>query len=176
MENKYYTPTIDEFHVGFEYELFRHPSYGLHSDCNESEMKWVVDDDFSDTFCDYEVDSIGEVGCFLNDNRIRVKYLNKEDIESLGFIQRDNIEIQHLFGPINLKSDEEQIIYTKTITEFGGLTAYLHFYSNRSTNYGTILSIHKDLTNPYNQKQLFYGAVKNKSELVKLLKMLGIND
>lgn len=39
-DNKYYTPTIEEFHVGFEYEI-------LEKD------KWVKINDFSNAY-DYE--------------------------------------------------------------------------------------------------------------------------
>lgn len=172
MENKYYTPAIDEFCVGFEYEYNRFNVDLYKQDTENLEFlptnTWVKKTVGSNFILCYSAE-------YLKQNLLRVKYLDKTDIESLGFIQRDTVAIQHLFGPINLKSDEEQIIYTKPIPEFGGLTAYLHFYTNRST-YGTVLSIHKDLTNPYNQKQLFYGTIKNKSELVKLLKMLGINE
>ena len=65
--NKYYTPKVEEFHVGFEYEYFimegwqpvaYHPS-----DMAEAER-------FLET---------------LYSNKIRVKYLDREDIESLGF-------------------------------------------------------------------------------------------
>lgn len=64
-DNKYYTPTIEEFHVGFEYEELWEV-IGI----NEEWLKEIYD----------EHDSIGTL-C----ETIRVKYLDKEDIESLGW-------------------------------------------------------------------------------------------
>ena len=71
-EDKYYTPTMDEFHIGFEYET------------NYNKNKWEKetisnDRDAACFFDDYHYDVV--------ENEFRVKYLDKEDIESLGFIQ-----------------------------------------------------------------------------------------
>lgn len=70
MENKYYTPSIEEFHVGFEYEYLEHfgKDFG----------KWNK----------YKVEhnsSLFHLSNLLASCSIRVKYLDKEDIESLGF-------------------------------------------------------------------------------------------
>ena len=72
MDNKYYIPTIEEFHVEFEYESL----YNQHSDSNEQWTKVKVGDEY--IFGNYFKDS-------LKLNRIRVKYLDQEDIESFGF-------------------------------------------------------------------------------------------
>ena len=74
MENKYYTPTIEEFHVGFEFES----NYvGFSSD-----LKWkkILLNNSHDWFWTaYKQDAV--------ETEFRVKYLDKEDIESLGFTQ-----------------------------------------------------------------------------------------
>jgi len=63
-KNKYYTPTIEEFHVGFEYEL-------------KTEGEWV-----SQTLdIDYSLNRVA--GGLANNTR--VKHLDQEDIESFGF-------------------------------------------------------------------------------------------
>lgn len=70
---KYYMPSVEEFHLGFECEI---ASYG-------KENKWVkfIYNSFTDSiFCK---DSNGKI--WVNDN-LRVKYLDQEDIESLGWI------------------------------------------------------------------------------------------
>ena len=73
MDNKYYTPTIEEFHVGFEFES----NYvGFSSD-----LKWrkILLNDSHDWFwTTYKQDAV--------ETEFRVKHLDKEDIESLGFI------------------------------------------------------------------------------------------
>jgi hypothetical protein len=72
-ESKYYTPNIEEFHVGFEYE-------SLYNDNWEKNTitKQVVSsfDDLIDDFNYYSV---------------RVKYLDSSDIEDLGFIDAEEI-------------------------------------------------------------------------------------
>lgn len=65
MENKYYTPNIEEFHAGFEIE-----SQNIE---NAQWGKYVVQAE--------DIHSIEEEGVEYT----RVKYLDREDIESLGF-------------------------------------------------------------------------------------------
>jgi hypothetical protein len=166
-DNKYYTPSIEEFHVGFSYEEleFIYTDKGWYT---AKEQKWVPKIYKVAEYMEaYYLQERVKRGMWADS--IRVKYLDKEDIESLGFTERDSVTIQHLFGPTTLTSDEVRTIYTINIPEFGGLTAYLHFHSNER-----LIGIYKDLTNPYNHKQLFYGYIKNKSELKVLLKQLGI--
>ena len=68
--SKYYTPKIEEFHVGFEYEWYL-----------EFKNNWVKSKYEATDFLDH--DGI----CFFDDykTRVRVKYLDQEDIDSLGF-------------------------------------------------------------------------------------------
>jgi hypothetical protein len=82
MDDKYYTPSLEEFHVGFEYQ---------YKTCNEinNNLDWKKRTmDFMD-MCD--------IGLEINNDpkiawQYRVKYLDKEDIESLGF------KFSELFG------------------------------------------------------------------------------
>ena len=64
MENKYYTPSIEEFHVGFEYEIEE-------PDGSYTKQELTVRDSLE----------------FIDDHssEFRVKYLDIDDIESLGF-------------------------------------------------------------------------------------------
>jgi len=68
MEAQYYTPTIDEFHVGFEYEELR--------------KDWV-----KLTYGGFLPKTIGE---YLKEGAIRVKHLDRQDIEECGWTQRDH--------------------------------------------------------------------------------------
>ena len=85
MESKYYTPEIEEFHVGFEYEYKETFLDGtVKSKEQFDNAKWVE-----------SISSIGDspyvhraLSGKIADNKrggIRVKYLDKEDIESFGF-------------------------------------------------------------------------------------------
>jgi hypothetical protein len=68
-EKKYYTPEIKEFYVGFEYEV-----EDLHD--NLVDKMWRKEECY-------------DVPVFLREwiqqGEVRVKYLDREDIESLGF-------------------------------------------------------------------------------------------
>lgn len=68
MENKYYTPKIEEFCVGFEYEFKWKPIKG----------EWKALENR------HPEDLIESIENFYN-KEYRVKYLDKKDIESLGF-------------------------------------------------------------------------------------------
>jgi hypothetical protein len=125
--NKYYIPEIEEFHVGFEYE------YNNNGNWIEVKMPWLVKDfDLKDT---------------------RVKYLDKSDIESSGFI----------LGKYDSQSFSlflsDKIIITKEI---------------RLYQCGTKIIIH-EIDNG-KQLNLYSGIIKNKSELSFILKRLGITD
>ena len=80
MENKYYTPDISEFHVGFEYyekilDNYFIKIYGTNKDVPLLE---------SDESLFYSIEEE------LNEGNVCCKYLDKEDIESFGFTQVTN--------------------------------------------------------------------------------------
>jgi hypothetical protein len=72
MKDKYYTPTIEEFHVGFEYES----SYLEDYDTWKKEIIDTVDVGYF--YSTYTGDAVP--------TEFRVKYLDREDIESFGFV------------------------------------------------------------------------------------------
>lgn len=68
-QDKYYTPEIEEFHVGFEYESHEDPRVDdgwMEQQVSELSLKNIYQYYFNDS-----------------DTDIRVKYLDQEDIESL---------------------------------------------------------------------------------------------
>jgi hypothetical protein len=72
MENKYYTPAIEEFHVGFEYEILHNNEWKKTSVFNNSCGGDII----------FEIKNMGHWDVV---SKPRVKYLDKEDIESLGW-------------------------------------------------------------------------------------------
>ena len=126
--DKYYTPEIKEFHIGFEYE---------YEDINESGSttswyKTVV----KENEC-YIIDQHLKYSDNLN---LRVKYLSREDIESLGWkfntdlyirnnltlqVHKDSITIKYydnfnndsrtLVEQINIKTKDEFITLLKQL-------------------------------------------------------------
>ena len=134
--SKYYTPIIEEFHIGFEFE-FKHSDY--------PENGWgkydtpVVNVEYED--CPFACSDLSEY---------RVKYLDKFDIENLGF---------KIYGKGN------KTFHVKTNTNY-----ILHLLGN-------FCLINKEVKLPDGtivNKDIFYGIIKNKSELKVLLKTLGI--
>jgi len=139
-DNKYYIPSINEFFIGFKYE------------------RLIIDNWKSFTMTDVPlfIDTNAKVlKELLEDKWIRVKYLDKEDIESLGFVLNDNRGMSENYGYEFTKSTDKP--FKKGFN--------LIFYWPNSNR----LAITR-LANSY----LFDGKIKNISELRKLLKQLDI--
>lgn len=68
MRDKYYTPEIEEFHIGFEYEVKGLKVWGKKTVSSSQDI--------------LEMEEL----MMRSLSPYRVKYLNKEDIESLGWI------------------------------------------------------------------------------------------
>ncbi len=132
MKNKYYTPKIEEFHVGFEFEVYE--DYDV-----LPEKSWHKETYPSDTVSQF----------YLNEGLLRVKSLDQEDIESLGFEQ-----------------DKENPKVFKNMRNFAmGWAIVFKCYDD--------IYIYRILPNRSWSADRFRGKAKNKSELKKILKMIG---
>lgn len=133
LDSKFYVPDISEFHVGFEYEIQSKSGiqigYSKHS------------------FTGY----IGPIDLELKNN-IRVKYLDKEDIESLGWKF-----IKQYPGTTNFYFEKE--------------TYKLDFDPEFGNKWNLRIYDGKDQDSEFNY---FSGYIKNKSELKVLIKQLGV--
>ena len=137
-ENKYYTPSIEEFHVGFECEI--ESSYGMQKGIYPSILR-------ADTLTGFLVSEIGESRALEKSLYcIRVKYSDKEDIESLGW-----------------KLSPRETHYSIEIPGDGSDTQMYY----QEDNYYTMIY-------DWDGQSIFKGYIKNKSELIKLMKQLGI--
>ena len=126
--DKYYTPEIKEFHIGFEYE---------YEDINESgsTTSW-----YKTVIKENECYIIDQHLKYSDDLNLRVKYLSREDIESLGWkfntdlyirnnltlqVHKDSITIKYydnfnndsrtLVEQINIKTKDEFITLLKQL-------------------------------------------------------------
>lgn len=151
MNELYYTPKIEEFHVGFEYEISIMKATVGYKEPVSTWEKGI-----------YGVDSLGYnmlVGEALHRSRqtldilqsisdkqlIRVKYLDQQDIEELGWnTLRSNINW------VRATKNSTEIIFEKNIEV-------------------PIIQIFK------NMNCVFTGTIKNKAELKKLMQQLQIN-
>jgi hypothetical protein len=135
MESQYYTPEFYEFHEGFEYEdAFLHPFF--------SKKRFY-----------YQYTSRNILLKALDNKKIRVKYLDREDIESFGFVLKGK--------SIDLWFEKEDIL----LREDG------HHLTNIKLQYG--LKDHKlKITLVYiggEESVCFEGYIKNKNQLLTLL-------
>jgi hypothetical protein len=146
-QNKYYTPSIEEFHVGFEYE----------------EVEIGTKDKFNKTILDswnglvgYYDGSTDLYEIARGRKVVRVKYLDQEDIESLGFkLNPYGCQGDNLFFELKNKDFPEKGGY-----EFIELIL-------KSNNLLMII----DSTGAVRCLDI---VIKNKSELKKLMEQLNI--
>ena len=143
-EEKYYVPSIKEFHVGFEYEYF-HPT-----------QEWIkhITTLYDLTNFNVAIPKEFKIGIkmLLDNNFIRVKYLDKEGIESLGWKYNMPSLGYHLFNYIvNKKGDIPYRLYI---------------------NYETHEVVIRHPLSDGHEK--FSGIIKNKSELEFIMKSLQI--
>jgi len=131
--DKYYTPEIEEFHVGFDYEI--------------KNALWDKVISTKDIFYD-------GIEYHLKDNKIRVKYLDQEDIKSLGWIPDKEFNNHYRFG-------DNWVLHFR---KHGDLLYPIDLYCGR-----------KEFPPGAYQSYMFIG-IKNKSELKKLMKQLRIDD
>lgn len=141
MESKYYTPSIEEFHIGFEYE-YDGTGYGVY-------YRLRVDN----------IDSFYRVKDDIEFGDVRVKYLDKEDIESLGFICK-------------YEANSMYYTYKESVSLFnsGVWTLKLINWPSEDNIRLTISDASVD------DEVIFRGKIRNKSELIKILKQLGVNE
>lgn len=130
-ENKYYIPDINEFHVGFEYEWKR------------------IDSDHWDYGIIKEGAQIDDINVFVYD--LRVKYLDRKDIESLGWSWNEK------YNHFELKD-----------YRLSGQIQYQNITIERHCE-----------DYPMGEHQqwdeiLFNGKIKNKSEFIKVMQMCQI--
>ena len=137
--NKYYTPTIEEFHVGFEYQFNDFGTDGnLLSDWQKATIK-----------CGTQIDDINRKEDNKNVYSLRVKLLDREDIISLDW-ELDSIvekECFYIHKTSSLQNDIRLVFREKESS-----------IEINSSKFG----------------ECFYGIIKNKSELKKLMNQLNI--
>lgn len=153
MSNKYYTPTIEEFRVGFEYEYKLQLFNKLTKDFEDKWIKEAYGDSlemFGD--CYY----LETVEGWINSTTCRVKYLDKQDIESLGFREDFSTSFETYFI-----KDKHEILFSDV----------------RSTPPMLIIKKLALKDNQGNKTYMikFQGTIKNKSELITLLRQLNIS-
>ena len=145
-DSRYYTPTIEEFYVGFEYRIcdIETAHYGMCIFQDGQSVQNLLDGDY------------GEVD---------VKYLDKEDIESLGFINTKQYSDEMVF---QLHTSDYEF-YELTWQFEDDSTIIIECWSQEKM----VAKVLPKET--WGHVDIFIGHVKNKSEFKKLLTQLGIS-
>jgi len=148
---KYYTPEIEEFHVGFEFEVFMFGmqvgKYGnlLPENLRDDEVKWRKN-------TVRNASDILHVSIALDKKKVRIKYLDKEDIESLDWV-------------FDKKMNSGGKLYNKG--------NHMLFHNDKEI---TIAirdpSLDQNMLINLRSNEVFMINIKNKSELKVLLKQL----
>lgn len=143
MENNYYSPELAEFYEGFEYQKLVTNLDGS-TEWITKEYSLIDKDSYyiANMFRDYNFLKLNE---YLKNN-FRVKYLDTEDIKSLGWIQ--------IFV-----GTTDQVLYEKDGFELA--------FTDNIDFYGWNISIDNKNTNTS-----FKGIIKNKSDFKRLIKQL----
>jgi len=141
--NKYYTPEITEFHVGFEYECYQRDNW----------EKFEVRENFFGI--DHRI-----LKKMLMDGEIRVKHLDSDDIENLGFEFKGK--------GARLFFRKECLFHLPDTDSFKCTCLMIQL----DEKYRTI-KIEGYITSACEEETLFTGTIKNKSELSRILKMIG---
>jgi hypothetical protein len=160
MENKYYTPNIEEFHVGFEYESYE-VSFVQGERWELPEPEWVKKTVLDINNSEYK----GKASYHVSINNryekdeewnkyIRVKCLDEFDIIDCGFEKLETKSCKKLkFININKYNRDECIYFEDKVVD----------------GYGKYVAVDNNCGDFY-----FKGHIKNKSELKKLLEQLGV--
>ncbi len=140
MSDKHYTPNIREIHIGLVYE----------TQADDGIWRW------SNVFEDIQL-----VARLIKDNRCRVKFLDREDIESLGwkYVPDDSQ------GDGNFRWFDE-FTFGDFVFSFWGKLEDPNW--QKESLRGLIMSLNRKET-------YFRGYIKNKSELKRIMNQLNIN-
>lgn len=136
-EEKYYTPELTEFHLGFEFEYFY-------------DNKWCTHIFGKLKFIHKELDQYEDELMKVCHAICRVKYLDREDVESCMWML-DEAASDAQFTKYYDEDKGRELVYCQSIGKY------------------------KILSFEYLEKDtLFFGVIKNKSELKKIMQQIGI--
>jgi hypothetical protein len=156
IDKKFYVPDISEFHVGFEYEHLPKRYLWFLNGLGPKDT-WIKETFYAGAGDDGESE-IYELDALIDDKAVRVKYIDREDIENT--LCELKLE-KNLSWRVGRCSDSFQEYVTEKHTILYGLRSLrviIELLSSPNNNGGVV----------------FCGDINNKSELKKILKMVGI--
>jgi hypothetical protein len=147
-ENKYYMPQIEEFYVGFEYEWSSEAISAMLRTRPTPSWQTKKVENFTDLIY-LEAD--------LTIDLIRVKYLDSQDIIDLGWTVSYTND-KYLSAGISKE-------FTVGDSKIEELTLHFDYLDN---------TVHISALRSWETITFFMGTIKNKSELSRIMNMLGI--
>ena len=135
LDKKFYVPSIEEFFVGFEFE-HKDPCY----DGREEFQKAIVESDAlvrypneEGVFNYWEAEHLlSNILYDIKENNIRVKYLDQNDIEELGFMFEEQVVGKITFKYTKNNFIELHKLYTTILILNNGRTIFEGFIKNKS--------------------------------------------
>ena len=154
--NKYYTPEAEEFYIGFEFEYMSVETNGWVS--IDKDM-WLRPKGAEETHLLRSVNEWDRCIKHADLTKVRVKYLDKEDIESLGFIYKGKSIDNWYYMNGNF---ERPLSNHRNMS-----TSIQHDFRD---NEGIVIRGFEWSDINGENEVLYRGSCKNKSELIKILK------
>jgi hypothetical protein len=151
-EAKYYVPEIEEFCLGFEYEISGFIQSGItYFVGNVGEWtKFKLTKENYDNPDAYGATMLGSLGQLISLGRVRVKRLDREDVESFGLVYAGWKRVSHdYYGKMENKDVAVHVFNDNTVTVSVRVDGM----------------IESECTNV---------IIKNKSELKRILKQVGV--
>jgi hypothetical protein len=109
MDNKYYTPSLAEFHACFRFETVSAKSWQDGPVFNPN-IGWYVTDV---NYLGFNLDKIEKA---IQNNSVRVKYLDTQDIEELGWEEEKGDGLFYIgteFTLLKTEHDQNRVVITK---------------------------------------------------------------
>ena len=169
MENKYYTPTIEEFCEGFQYEKRVNTVgeeveayFALDGEIVKIPNYVCTEEDWAGKEFSLSNSKEQDIEKLLEEGRLRVKYLDREDIEGFGF--------KHMGDD----RDGKNLIHYQKELKDALWVIYDYRYRLNEDAKEAELPIRIFKADPRYWDNVFLGTIKNKHELKRVLTMLGI--
>lgn len=183
MENKYYTPTIEELlqHIVNEKFIYTY----LKSSSNDGDLVEIrFESDTVNSIHDFiEINDVNGDIYSINPELYRIKYLDQEDIESLGFEKAFKNQwigwsdyysgnVSGKYGYFLYVTLHVPRLYNKSSRLEDNLFKII-IHRHYTSNEDETTSIEEKLEQNESEV-IFKGIIKNKSELKQVLKMIGV--
>lgn len=177
MENKYYIPDIEDLYVGYECQADDNVGeFAVEICATEERLNYMWLNDAKHPNAYYKSLTGKDISRYEGGNVchngfiplvLRTKYLDKEDIESLGWVQYKDESRE---GVVRIRFHKEELDLEE---DYDGGYMYGHSLLF-DCRYGWSTVIIRKEAAPSHYEDSFHGSCKSKNELIKIMKLLGI--